>query len=162
MNTHLLFGGLATVVGTTTILIWRVREGQTPLRWGKIVAPPLGMSTGFFMFFKSEFRFPLEWGMVAFLLGALIFAWPLIYTSRLYEKEGQIWMKRSPAFFFTLLALVTIRFGLRSEIEHFISLPQTAGLMFTLAFGMVSHWRARMALEFNRLRNAQANSPAHP
>lgn len=158
MNTTLLFGGLATAIGTTTILIWRVREGQTPVRLGKIIAPPLGMSTGFCMFFKQEMRFPLEWGIVAFLLGFLIFAWPLILTSRLHKKDGQIWMKRSPAFFVMLLALVTLRISLRSQIEHFISLQQTAGLMFTLAFGMVLHWRIRMLFEFKRLTSAPGSS----
>lgn len=151
MNT-LLLGGVGTAVGTTAILLWRIREGQTPLRKGKIIAPPLGMSTGFCMFFKEEFRVPLEWGLCAFLIGALLFAWPMILTSRLYKEHGQIWLKRSPAFLFTILALIAVRLSARSYIEHFLSLPQTAGLMFTLAFGMVLHWRTRMLLEFNRLQ----------
>ncbi|MCW5871656.1 MAG: DUF1453 family protein [Candidatus Eremiobacteraeota bacterium] len=100
MNT-LVLGGISTVVGTTAVLLWRVREGQTPVRLGKIIAPPLGMSTGLGMFLAPRFQVPLEWAGVAFLLGALVFAWPLIYTSRLHKDEnGQIWMKRSPIFFF--------------------------------------------------------------
>lgn len=151
MNT-LLLGGVGTAVGTTAILIWRFREGQTPLRKGKIIAPPLGMSTGFCMFFKEEFRVPLGWSLCAFLIGALVFAWPMILTSKLHKEQGQIWLKRSPAFLFTILALIVIRLALKQHVEHFLSLPQTAGLMFTLAFGMVLHWRIRMLLEFNRLQ----------
>ncbi|MBN9418814.1 hypothetical protein ABS71_17865 [bacterium SCN 62-11] len=150
MNT-LLLGGVGTAVGTTAILLWRIREGQTPLRKGKIIAPPLGMSTGFCMFFKEEFRYPPEWGLVAFLLGALVFAWPMILTSKLHKENGQIWLKRSPAFFLTILALIAIRLALKQQVQHFITVPQTAGLMFTLAFGMVLHWRTRMLLEFNKL-----------
>jgi membrane protein CcdC involved in cytochrome C biogenesis len=154
VNTPLLFGGLATAVGTTAILLWRIREGQTPVRKGKIIAPPLGMSTGFCMFFSQRFQVPLAWAGVAFLLGALVFAWPLIYTSRLRKDEnGQVWMKRSPIFFFMLLLLVAVRFGLRSYVEHFISYWQTGGLAFILAFGMIIHWRIRMLFDFNKLKN---------
>ncbi len=151
MNTILL-SSVSTAVGTTAILMWRIREGQTPLRIGKIIAPPLGMSLGFCMFFLEKYRFPLAWGLVAFLLGALVFAWPMILTSKLYTEKGHIWLKRSPAFFLTILALIAIRLALRQHIEHFISFYQTAGLMFTLAFGSVLHWRIRMLLEFNRLQ----------
>lgn len=152
MNT-LVLGGLGTLLGTAAVLFWRVREGQTPLRLGKIIAPPLGMSTGFAMFLSPHFQVPLAWAQVAFLLGAFVFAWPLIYTSRLHKDErGQIWMKRSPIFFVMLIALLAIRLGMRSYIEHFISVPQTAGLMFILAFGMIVHWRVRMLYEFQKLR----------
>lgn len=151
MNT-LVLGGLSTILGTAAVLIWRVREGQSPVRLGKIIAPPLGMSTGFAMFLVPRFQVPLEWAGVAFLLGALLFAWPLIYTSRLHKDEhGQIWMKRSPIFFLMLLALVALRFGMRSYVEHFLTYWQTGGLAFILAFGMIIHWRIRMLYEFKKL-----------
>jgi len=150
----------STVVGTLGILAWRVREGQTPVRLGKIIAPPLGMSTGFCMFLAPATRVPLEWAAAAFLLGALVFAWPMILTSRLHVQDGKIWMKRSRIFFVILLALVAVRWGLRGTIEHYLSLQQTAGLMFTLAFGMVSHWRIRMLFEYLKLSAELKDNPA--
>lgn len=151
----------STVIGTLGILAWRVREGQTPVRLGKIIAPPLGMSTGFGMFLSERMQVPWEWAAVAFLSGALIFAWPLIFTSRLHkEKDGQIWMKRSPIFFVMLLALVTVRFGLRSYLEQYVTFWQTGSLAFILAFGMIIHWRLRMLRDFQLLSAELKDNPA--
>lgn len=159
MNT-LALGGLGTVLGAAAILFWRVREGQSPVRLGKIIAPPLGMSTGFAMFLSPRFQVPLPWAAVAFLLGALLFAWPLIYTSRLHKDEnGHIWMRRSPIFFLMLLILMALRFAMRNYVEHFITYWQTAGLAFILAFGMIIHWRLRMLYEFQKLKNELKESP---
>jgi len=135
-----------------------VREGQSPVRLGKIIAPPLGMSTGFGMFFVERMQVPWTWAAVAFLFGALVFAWPLILTSRLHkEQDGRIWMKRSPIFFVLLLILVAVRFGLRSYLEQYITFWQTGSLAFILAFGMITHWRLRMLRDFQKL-SAQPKS----
>jgi len=40
------------------------------------------MATGFSMFVVSGFRVPLAWALAAFLIGALVLAYPLIRTSR--------------------------------------------------------------------------------
>jgi len=153
----------STVVGTLGILAWRVREGQAPVRLGKIIAPPLGMSTGFAMFFSERTQVPCPWTGVAFLFRAFILASPLILTSRLHqEPDGRIWMKRSPIFFFMLLALVTIRFGLRNYLEQYITFWQTGSLAFILAFGMILQWRLRMLRDFKKLSAESADNPALP
>lgn len=151
----------STVIGTLGILAWRVREGQSPVRLGKIIAPPLGMSTGFGMFVVERMQVPWTWAAIAFLLGSLIFAWPLIFTSRLHkDKDGQIWMKRSPIFFLMLLVLVAVRFGMRDYLEHFLTFWQTGSLAFILAFGMILHWRLRMLRDFRKLSAESAETPA--
>lgn len=151
----------STVIGTLGVMAWRVKEGQTPVTLPKIIAPPLGMATGFCMFLSQRMRVPLEWASVAFALGLLVFAWPMILTTRLHkESDGHIWMKRSPAFFIMLIALAAIRFGLRDYFEHFISYWQTGALAFILAFGGVLHWRLNMLYRFKKLKNEKADSPA--
>lgn len=153
----------STVVGTLGVMAWRVREGQTPVTLPKIIAPPLGMSTGFCMFFAPRMRIPLEWAGVAFALGVFLFAWPMIFTTRLHkDPDGHVWMRRSPAFFIMLISLAVIRFGLRDYFEQFISYWQTGALAFVLAFGGVLHWRLNMLYKFNKLKSGSADSPAHP
>lgn len=144
----------STVIGTAGVIAWRIKEGRAPVNLKKIIIPPIGMSTGFFMFLVPHTRIPIAWALLTFVLGALIFAWPLIFTSKLHkEPDGQIWMKRSPVFFLLLLAMAAIRFGLRDELEHFINFWQTGALAFLCAFGMVLHWRINMLLTYIKLTN---------
>ena len=53
----LLFA-LAPVVGGAGVLVWRWHETRTPVTLKKIVIPPLGMATGFCMFFAPQMRVP--------------------------------------------------------------------------------------------------------
>ncbi len=153
----------STVVGTLGILAWRIKEGQTPVNRKKIIIPPLGMSTGFCMFFSQRMQVPMEWAGIAFALGALVFAWPMILTTHLHkDNNGSIWMKRSPAFILTILVLAGIRFGLRDQLEHYVTFFQTGALAFICAFGMIVHWRLHVLRRFNQLRNEPVDNPAHP
>ena len=90
---------VVSLAGLCAVLAWRVREGRTAMTLRKIVIPPLGMATGFSMFFVPAFRVPLEWGIGAFLVGAIVLAWPLLATSSLRREGDLIMMKRSGAFF---------------------------------------------------------------
>ncbi len=139
------------LVGAAVLVAWRVREGRSPVSLRKIVIPPLGMSTGFCMFFYPPTRVPLPWAAGALLLGALVFAEPLIRTSRLTVEGGEIMVRRSPAFMGILLGLVAVRFGLRAYLETFIGPLQTGALFYLLAFGAVVRWRASMLLEYRRI-----------
>ena len=74
---------LASIVGAAGVLAWRVREGRTAVTVRKILIPPMGMATGFSMFFVPAFRIPWVWAACAFLIGATALAYPLLRTSRL-------------------------------------------------------------------------------
>ena len=141
----------AALLGSIIILLWRMREASTPVTPKKILIPPLGMATGFSMFVVPLFRFPWLWGVYAFLVGALLLAWPLTRTSRLHRVGDEIMMHRSKAFFAVIVALALIRLLARNYVGRYITLEQTAGLFFVLAFGMIVRWRVTMYLQYRRL-----------
>lgn len=143
---------VAALAGAAAVFVWRVQEGRSPVTLRKIVIPPLGMATGFSMFLVPGFRFPLLWALAAFLTGALALAYPLVATSRL-EREGErIMMRRSGAFFAVVIVLAAVRLAARDYFDQILSVEQTAGLFFVLAFGMILRWRVKMLLEYRALR----------
>ena len=133
------------------VLAWRIREGRTAVTVKKIIMPPLGMATGFCMFLAPPFRVPWTWALVAFLIGMVALAWPLLVTSRLVRTGDAIMMQRSNAFFLVVIALAAIRFFARGYFDRIMSIDQTAGLFFVLAFGMILRWRLRMLSEYRAL-----------
>jgi membrane protein CcdC involved in cytochrome C biogenesis len=152
LNTHSVwFTAIVSLVGLAGVMAWRVREGRTAVTMRKIVIPPLGMSTGFCMFLLPAFRVPWTWALIAFLAGAILLAWPLVATSRLIRDGDAIMMHRSGAFFAVIVVLALIRFLARSYLDSVMSLEQTGGLFFILAFGMIVRWRVRMLMEFRAL-----------
>jgi membrane protein CcdC involved in cytochrome C biogenesis len=140
-----------SVAGLTAIMIWRVREGRTAVSVKKIVAPPMGMATGFSMFAVPAFRIPWTWAGLAFLVGTVGLAYPLLRTSRLVRQGEAIMMQRSSAFFAMILVLAAVRFLARGYFDTLLTVQQTAALFFVLAFGMIVRWRAQMLLEYRRL-----------
>lgn len=142
---------LAAIVGLMVVLVWRVREGRTPVTARKIIIPPLGMSTGFSMFLVPAFRLPWSWAAVAFLVGLMGLAYPLIRMSRLTMEGDTVMVRRSNGFFLVVVALAVIRFAAKDWIGKYISLPQTGALFFILAFGMVFGWRVSMYFEYRKL-----------
>jgi membrane protein CcdC involved in cytochrome C biogenesis len=147
---------LTSIVGALAVLAWRVREGRTAVTFRKIVIPPLGMATGFSMFIVPAFRIPLLWAACAFLIGATILAYPLLRTSRLIHDGKAIMMQRSNAFFLVVIALAVIRILARTYIDRYLTLNQTAGLFFVLAFGMIVRWRLRMLREYHQITSETA------
>ncbi len=151
-NTHSIwFTAIVSLVGLAGVMAWRIREGRTAVTVRKIVIPPLGMSTGFCMFLVPAFRVPWAWAGIAFLAGALLLAWPLVATSKLVRSGDTIMMHRSAAFFIVIVALALIRFLARSYLDSVMTLEQTGGLFFILAFGMILRWRIQMLLEYRAL-----------
>lgn len=142
---------ISSVVGFFAVMAWRIREGRTAVTARKIVIPPLGMATGFCMFLVPAFRVPVEWAIVAFLVGALVLAYPLLRTSRLTLDGDTVMMSRSRAFFVIVVVLALIRILARGYLDQRISLQQSAALFFVLAFGMILRWRMSMYFEFRRL-----------
>ncbi len=109
------------------------------------------MSTGFSMFAMPAFRIPWTWGLAAFVLGALVFAYPLVSSPQLTIEDGLIMMRRSRWFLVVILGLAAVRLGLREYISSIISVQQTAGLFFVLAFGMIVRWRTTLLIEYRHL-----------
>ena len=142
---------LASLMGASAVLVWRVQEGRTAVTAKKILIPPIGMATGFSMFVVRDFRIPLLWAVCAFLLGAFVLAYPLLRTSRLVRVGEVIMMQRSNVFFAVVIVLAAIRILAHSYIDRFVDVKQTAALFFVLAFGMILHWRLRMYFQYRRL-----------
>lgn len=142
---------VAPIVGGSAVLAWRIRETQTPVTARKIVIPPLGMSTGFFMFVRPEMRIPWLLGVGAFLFGALVLAIPLERTSTLERHGDVVMMRRSNGFLLILLALLALRLLLHDYVGHLLPPLQTGALFFVLAFGMIARWRAAMYFRYRRL-----------
>lgn len=148
-----LVATLGTLFMALMVILIRLRASNKPTNAKKILMPPLGMSTGFLMFVFPPFRIPVTWGLAAFVTGTFLFALPLIHTSRFEVGEGgQVYLKRSKAFILILFALLIIRMGAHEYIEQFITLGQTAGLFFTLAFGMLLPWRIMMYWKYKKLK----------
>jgi membrane protein CcdC involved in cytochrome C biogenesis len=141
----------SAILGFLVVLAWRIREGRTAVTLRKIVIPPLGMATGFSMFFVPAFRVPWAWAAGAFALGALVLAYPLVRTSRLALHGETVMMHRSASFFFVIIGLGIIRILAHSYLDTVMSIQQTAALFFVLAFGMILRWRLSMLFEYRRL-----------
>ena len=148
-----------SLVGGAIVLSWRLRETSRPVTARKILVPPLGMSTGLFMFVYPPTRIPLEWALAAFGAGALLFSYPLWRTSRLVRDGAQIRMQRSPAFLWILIGLVAVRFLARSYVERWVNPMQTGAIFFLVALGMIVPWRLFM---FRELRRLVAVEPVEP
>lgn len=142
---------ISSIVGAAVVMLWRVSETRSPISARKILLPPMGMATGFAMFLVPVFRVPWTWALDAFLLGALVFAYPLLRTSRLVREGDHVMLQRSNAFLAVLLVLAAVRIGARGYLDEILSVQQTAGLFFILAFGMILRWRTRMFLQYRAL-----------
>jgi membrane protein CcdC involved in cytochrome C biogenesis len=152
LNPHSIWvTALVSLIGLAGIMAWRIREGRRAVTVRKIVMPPLGMSTGFCMFLVPAFRVPWAWAAIAFLAGAILLAWPLLATSRLVRAGDAIMMERSAAFFGVVIFLAAIRFLARGYLDAVMTIQQTGGLFFILAFGMIVRWRLRMLMEYRAL-----------
>jgi membrane protein CcdC involved in cytochrome C biogenesis len=151
---------VVSLVGLAGVLVWRVREGRTAVTTRKILIPPLGMSTGFFMFIEPAFRVPILWAVVAFAVGAVALAYPLLLTSRLERVGDAIMMKRSGVFFAVVVVLALVRYLARGYLDSVLTLEQTGGLFFILAFGMILRWRVSMFFEYRALTARATAQPA--
>src|SRR5580704_14147622 len=150
---------VASLFGLAAVTVWRLHESRRAVTLKKIIIPPLGMATGFSMFLVPAFRVPWSWAAAAFVVGLVALAYPLLVTSKLVRDGDAIMMRRSNAFFIVVVALAAIRFLARDYLDTYMTLQQTGGLFFVLAFGMILRWRLRMLCEYRTL-TAQASLPA--
>lgn len=142
---------VASIAGLAGVLAWRIREGRTAVTVRKILIPPMGMATGFSMFIVPAFRVPITWAIAAFLIGAVALAYPLLLTSTLERTGDAIMMKRSGAFFSVVIALAAVRYLARGYFDSLLTIEQTGGLFFILAFGMIVRWRMSMYMKYREL-----------
>jgi membrane protein CcdC involved in cytochrome C biogenesis len=140
-----------SIAGLIAIITWRLREVRTAVSVRKIVIPPLGMATGFCMFFIPAFRIPWAWACIAFMIGYVVLAWPLVLTTRLIRLGNAIVMKRSSAFLVVIFVLAAIRFLARGYFDTILTVQQSAALFFVLAFGMILRWRTKLMIDFRKL-----------
>ena len=142
---------VVSLAGLIAVTTWRLREVRSAVTLRKIVIPPLGMATGFCMFLVPAFRIPWVWAGAAFLIGAVLLAWPLLLTTRLVRMGEAIMMKRSSAFLAVLFVLAAVHFLARGYFDTILTVQQSAGLFFILAFGMIVRWRAKLLVDFRKL-----------
>jgi membrane protein CcdC involved in cytochrome C biogenesis len=142
---------VVSLVGLCGVLAWRVREGRSAVTIKKLVMPPVGMATGFSMFVMPMFRVPWSWALAAFLIGAIVLAYPLLLTSSLRRDGDVIMMKRSSAFFAVVIVLAAVRYFARGYFDKYLTLEQTGGLFFILAFGMILRWRMKLLSMYLKL-----------
>ena len=152
---------LVSLGGLVAVTMWRLREAKTAVSLRKIIIPPMGMATGFSMFVVPGFRIPWAWAGLAFAIGAVALAWPLLLTTRLERRGDAVMMKRSSAFLIVILVLAAIRFLAHGYFDTILSAKQTAGVFFILAFGMIVIWRAKMLMDFRRIRAEFTVKAAH-
>ncbi|WP_054956945.1 CcdC family protein [Paenibacillus dakarensis] len=147
---------IVMAVMALAVIFIRMKASHRPVTIKKIVIPPLGMTTGFFMFVEPQVRIPVLWGFLAFLVGWFIFSYPLIRGTKFEKVDGQVFTKRSRSFVFILLGLLAARLLLHRYIEEHISIPQTAALFFLLAYGMITHWRLAMYRQYQKVIQSES------
>ncbi|CEH31312.1 hypothetical protein AM501_10540 [Aneurinibacillus migulanus] len=148
-----ILSGVIGIFMATIVLMVRMRASKKPASLKKIILPPFFMSTGFAMFLYPPMHVHVTYALFAFFVGALL-SYPLIVTSKFEVVGRDIYLKRSKAFFFILVGLVLLRLALKSYVGMYVSIEETAGLFFILAFGMIVPWRVAMYFEYVKLNRS--------
>src|SRR5699024_124929 len=127
---------VVAVFMATVMIFVRMKMAKKPATVKKIILPPLFMSTGAFMFIFPVFQ--ISWLQVAeaFVVG-MIFSIILIKISKFEIHEGEIYLNPSKAFPIILFGLLAFRMILKLIVGSYISLGETGGMFFILAFGMI-------------------------
>ena len=142
-----------TVVAVVMTVFWmtvRHREAQRPLSPRRILIPPLGMSTGAFMYLMPAFRpspTQLAEAVGAGLVGGAI----LVATTRLEVRDRTVFLRRSRAFLFIILGLIAIRWVARLALRRTMPFQQLSGMFFLVALTMILCWRIAMFVSYRRL-----------
>ncbi|CEI83497.1 hypothetical protein BN997_03412 [Oceanobacillus oncorhynchi] len=133
----------------------RMRASRKPASVKKIILPPFFMSTGALMFLFPMFQ--ISWLQVAEALTVgIIFSIFLIKTSKLEFSDGEIYVKPSKIFPVILIGLLVIRIIIKLIIGTSISVGETSGMFFLLAFGMIGTWRIAMLYQYVQLTKKQS------
>jgi|SRR5699024_1600413 len=133
-----------------TMIFYRLKSAEQPTSVKKIILPPLFMSTGAVMFLFPVFRINLLQVFEALVIG-MIFSIFLIKTSKLEIRGRDIYLIPSKSFAFILVGLLALRIIAKFIMNIQISLGETSGMFFLLAFGMIVTWRLSMLYQFKKL-----------
>ena len=129
---------LGTLFMALMVIFLRLRASKKPTNAKKILMPPNRDEHRLSDVCLSALSNSLHLGTGSLCNGNTSSSPGLIRTSRFETgKDGQVYLKRSKAFILILFALLIIRLWAHEYIEQFITLEQTAGVFFTLAFGML-------------------------
>lgn len=135
-----------------TMIFVRLKAAKKPASIKKIILPPIFMSTGALMFIFPAFQ--IQWIQVleALIVGMVCSIF-LIKTSK-FEIRGQaIYLIPSKSFVFILFGLLLFRIIIKLAIGSTISLGETSGMFFLLAFGMIATWRLSMLYKYLQLES---------
>ncbi|MBN8234548.1 cytochrome c biogenesis protein CcdC [Halobacillus kuroshimensis] len=143
----LIASTVAAAFMATAMIFVRLRAARKPASVKKIILPPFFMSTGALMFVFPVFR--VEWTQVleAVSIGAL-FSIFLIRTSKFEVRDGDIYLKPSKSFIMILFGLLAVRIIFKLIVGQHVSLGETSGMFFLLAFGMIITWRLAMLKQY--------------
>ncbi|WP_010093255.1 CcdC family protein [Ornithinibacillus scapharcae] len=141
---------IVAIVMATVMIFIRLKVSKRPASVKRIILPPIFMSTGALMFLFPEFQVKTSQVIEALVLGVL-FSILLIKTSKFEVRQEQIYLVPSKAFVFILFGLLIVRVVLKLIIGSSISLGETSGMFFLLAFGMLVSWRIVMLYKFKQL-----------
>lgn len=128
----------------------RLKAAKKPTNAKRIMLPPLFMSTGALMFIFPVFHITWMQFLEAFAVG-LVCSIFLIKTSNFEIRDNNIYLIPSKAFAFILIGLLIFRIILKLVIGSTISLGETSGMFFVLAFAMIITWRVSMLYKFLQL-----------
>ncbi|WP_188455610.1 CcdC family protein [Virgibacillus oceani] len=149
-----MFWVIASTIGAACMAILmifvRLKAAKKPATVKKIILPPIFMSTGALMFLFPQFRLNGQEIIEALVVG-VVFSFFLIRTSKFEIKEQDIYLIPSKSFVFILFGLLLIRILIKLAIGNTISLGETSGMFFLLAFGMIVTWRVAMLFKFKKL-----------
>lgn len=140
---------VAAIIAITMFIV-RMRLADQPTSKHQIILPPLMMSTGALMFMFPVFRVSWLQALEALSVG-MLFSILLIRTSKLEIRNSQIYLAPSKAFIIILFSLLLIRMIGKLIIGSKISVGETGGLFYLLAFGMISTWRVAMLYKYIQL-----------
>ncbi|KIL36555.1 cobalamin biosynthesis protein CbiX [Cohnella kolymensis] len=151
MNNGASFYFILIVVAA--LVIWRrTRSMYRPIKGNgrRILFPVVFFFPSISMYFNPAVHVHLMEGVVAVCLG-FVLSIPLIWTTN-YEvrEDNQIYAKKNTAFIFAFMAVLAIRFFLRTHLDTID--PQTLTALFLLvAVSYVVPWRVISYLKFRKI-----------
>ncbi|WP_369404715.1 CcdC family protein [Piscibacillus salipiscarius] len=111
------------------------------------------MSTGAFMFLIPYFQVSW-WQVLEAISVGMAFSVLLIWTSNFEVKGKDIYLKPSKAFIFILVFLLLLRIALKAYLGQEVSVGETSGMFYLLAFGMLFTWRIAMLIKFMKIKQS--------
>ncbi|GAB3066607.1 CcdC family protein [Virgibacillus ainsalahensis] len=146
----LIASTVVAAIMASTMIVVRLRAAKKPASVKKIILPPLFMSTGALMFLFPAFHINLIQIFEAMCVG-LVCSIFLIKTSKFEVKDQDIYLIPSKLFAFILVGLLVFRLIFKLVIGSSISLGETSGMFFILAFCMIVTWRLSMLYRYLQL-----------